>query len=445
MRARTLSSLQVLAGLLAWSAPASAFDAATTHAGLTERAVAASSLPRRLNALFTWGTRRIHGLYETLQLANGDPRSAELGDRLERLDPAGGVRPEGGRLTALGWLVAGSVLEEVPPSRARNHFIDPQSGAGLDLSGAGSLVARIGSPGVRSGAPSTAWLLSPDNDLSVLRFLELRERALVSPDPAVRDAAAAEALLAAGALLHVVEDGAHPAYVHNDFNADLHGADAPFSRYVAARYGRLAVPRPRGPAEPLVHLADVLHNDAHTGLADRTAVRFFSVGSLAARAGQGGSGAVFPPSMPALSTGPSPEGYLEDAAHRRIAHYYQGVDGVRWDLDANCYQDAAAVLLPEAGQAALSALEHLFRGDLAFEGSVVTNGGLPLGAGRLHVLVEEADGKRRELAATEVTSAAAGGTLGSLPPEAEGQRVVVVYRGVDGAGEPVVLAGERSP
>lgn len=440
-----------VAGPVAWAlllwgsaAPAHAFDAATTHAGLTERALEASTVKRRLGALFAWGARRPRGLYETLTLGDNDEPSRALRDRVGRLDPAAGIRPEGGRLTALGWLVAGSVVEEVPPTRAQNHFLDPQSGRGLDASGAGTLSLRLALPDgfTGAGASSVAWLAAADNDLSLVRFLDARERALTASDPAARDAAAAVALLAAGALLHVVEDAAEPAYTHNDLHADLYGQQAPFSRYVAQRYGRLALPEPRGPAQPLAHLADAIHNADHTGLADRTAVRFFSVGALALRTGGDGAGATAPPSLPQLEPGPAAEGWIEDAAHRRLAHYRRVNDGVRWDLDARCYQDAAAVLLPEAAQAALSALEHLFRGGLVVEGGAVKNGDVPLGAGRLRVLVEDETGGRKELTAIDVPQAEAGATLGTLPPEASGRRVVVAFRGVDSIGEPLVVAGE---
>src|SRR5205814_6318641 len=109
------------------------------------------------------------------------------------------------------------------------------------------------------GLGSGAWLVSPDNDLSLPHFLDARERAITAATPGARDAAAAESLLIAGALLHVVEDAAEPAYVHNDLRVDLFALQAPFTRYVAARYGRLALPEPMGPARPLAHLVDVIH------------------------------------------------------------------------------------------------------------------------------------------------------------------------------------------
>src|SRR6185503_3417523 len=99
----------------------------------------------------------------------------------------------------------------VPASRARHHFFDPTTSRGLHrrgpLGGLGlglaSTLRGVGS--VRdlvsgeafdgTGLASTAWLVSPDNDLGLPRFLDARERAASAPTPAERESAIAESLL----------------------------------------------------------------------------------------------------------------------------------------------------------------------------------------------------------------------------------------------------------
>src|SRR6185295_7947446 len=91
-----------------------AYDPATTHAGLTQRAAMASTLHAALARRFG----RLLGLFETVVL-RGDRLPADdwrfIEARLRALDPAGGYRPEDdGKATALGWMVAGSVIAWTP-------------------------------------------------------------------------------------------------------------------------------------------------------------------------------------------------------------------------------------------------------------------------------------------------------------------------------------------
>src|SRR5204862_2738509 len=95
-----------------------------------------------------------------------------------------------------------------------------------------------------TGLASTGWLTAPDNELGLARFLAARERAVIAPTPAERESALAEALLCAGALLHVIEDAADPPRVHNDERTDLDAGGAPLDAFAAARFGRHAVPAP---------------------------------------------------------------------------------------------------------------------------------------------------------------------------------------------------------
>jgi hypothetical protein len=104
------------------SEPVRAYDPATTHAGLTERAVLASSLHRVL-------ARRLGrplGLFEPIvlgldHLALDEARSFER--RLAALDPATGCRPAAdGSASALAWVVAGSIVAATPAERGQHFF-----------------------------------------------------------------------------------------------------------------------------------------------------------------------------------------------------------------------------------------------------------------------------------------------------------------------------------
>jgi hypothetical protein len=436
-----------LAALALAAAPARAFDAATTHAGLTERAALASRLGRLLVDVHG----RPLGLYEPLRLnlkGEAGSRTARLGDALSRLDPAQGYAPTEGRLTALEWLVAGSVIEEVPASRARNHFYDPATGRGLDQGGfLSGLDVRLAAAahgegslrGVFTGAsfdgtgrPATAWLVAADNDLALGRFLDARERSVVAATPAEREAALAESLLVAGALLHLVEDAAEPALVHGDFREEFAREAGPFRRWVAARYGRLGVPEVKGDAVEVARLGDLI-----TSQAERTARRFFSLGTLPGeRAGSGRPSGVL--------AGKETTGYATGEGARHLARWRRDADGrIHWSLDERCYQDYAEALLPEAGLGALSALEHLWRGALAFDGDGVRIDGRGLGAGKLAFYAEDERGARRLVSTSEVTGANAGMRLAAIPT-VSARRLAVVFRGLDAGGEPIVVSAERA-
>src|SRR5204863_2180427 len=110
---------------------ARAFDAATTHAGLTQQAVVAS----RLHQILGRRLGRPLGLFDQValhpELLPADERRL-LTSRLFALDPAGGYRPGGdGVASALAWTVAGSVIAKSTPGGARNCFFDPSTGRGL--------------------------------------------------------------------------------------------------------------------------------------------------------------------------------------------------------------------------------------------------------------------------------------------------------------------------
>ena len=108
-RARLLA-LALFGTVAAATPPAYAYDAATTHAGLTEQAVIASHLHHVLGRRLA----RPLGLFDPIALhpeVLGIDERRGLVTRLGALDPAGGYRPAGvGVGSARGWRVGGAPL-----------------------------------------------------------------------------------------------------------------------------------------------------------------------------------------------------------------------------------------------------------------------------------------------------------------------------------------------
>jgi hypothetical protein len=423
-----LTSLLTSSGL-AYEAP--------THAGLTERAALAAGLHQRLSAELA----RALGLYETLKLAAGD---AELDRRLAKLDPEGGYAPDGGRQTALGWVVAGAVLEGIPAARTRNHFFDPTRGTGLDQSDrslrnrVGAAVSGIGTMrGIFTGAnfdgsgrSSLEWLAAPKNvnEWGLQRFADERERAVSAATPAERDDALARSLIAAGSIAHLIEDAGDPALVHDDWQKALATDGAPYETWVASRFGRLAVPGPAPAGAARAHLLDIIHDSAGQGLADRTARRFFSPGSLPPMG-------VTPP--PSLQPPSSPSGYVGSADVAHLAAYRKEPVGTVYWLDERCHKDYADALLPEIERAVITALDLLFRGRLevaASDGTVeVRAADVTLGKGRVSLFADDEKGNRKKLSSAEVPAGAE--VLLRAPTDAK--KLAAVFRGVDSARAPI--------
>src|SRR5262249_26809667 len=139
-RRRSRQVKRVLAALLLVASAAGAWEADSTHAGLTEQAALASRIHVRLQAFFG----RRGGWLEPVRLA--PERAPALYEKLTLLEPSSGVVPDrAGRQSALGWLLAGAVVEGMPAAREQNHFYDPTSKRGL----AG-----------RDGAPLSVFLTS---------------------------------------------------------------------------------------------------------------------------------------------------------------------------------------------------------------------------------------------------------------------------------------------
>jgi hypothetical protein len=473
-----------LAGLLllAFAPRARAYDPATTHAGLTERAVLASSLHRVL-------TRRLGrplGLLEPLQIHSRylDPSLRKaLWARLGALDPAGGYKPStDGSSPAMAWVVAGSVLAKTPPERGRHHFLDPRTKRGLDdgpgLSGfahelrlsfdEGANVREMatGSAFDLTGHSSLEWIHSPANDAGLPALLDHLERAGSGAEAGERESALVRALLALGGMAAVLADAGEPAHVRNDFRgAFLRGQSGArydegntYERYVAARYGRGGLP-PFNPTVRRPTVESYFTAPDGEGLADRTNRRFFSPGTRPAD----------PPVDPAMTTRdvlrvvrdsltypqPTiPELQLKELGDsryltlegRRALGYVRVPGRVRFFLDDAVHADTARALLPEVGAYVTGLLDHLLRAGLQVqvasgEATITVDGASPpAGQGKLRVFAEDASGIRREIASAAPPASGQAVTV-AVPTGAK--KVAAVLRGQD-AGGPFVAIGEAT-
>jgi hypothetical protein len=453
-----------------------AWDPATTHSGLTERALSVSKFHATLAQQLGWAL----GSFEPLRLHAGalGPNAARtLLARLDMLDPAGGYRPNAdGVAVAAAWVRAGAVLEKTPPERGRHHFFEPRTRAGLDdgpgLSGtvhAARLTLDDGAA-VRDtatslafaleGMPALDWLWSPQNELGLPSFFDNWERAVSAPQAVERETALVRALLALGGTLAVLEDMGQPAFVRNDFRGEFlaHDIGSEFERFVADRYGAVALP----PSASPVARADVdsfFVGADGKGLAQTTQARFFSAGTLPQDirydAREKPSDLVrlvnqtLPIPLPEVTTLDLRQSgqtrYLERDGIRVLA-YQRNANKVHFFLDQTVYADCARRWLPEVEGYAAGLIDHLLRAQLAIvigqNQATVTAGGITgkLEAGaRLHVLAEDAAGGRKEISQASLRPDVP--LTFKVPPST--RKIAAVARGRD-AGGVFVAAGEAT-
>jgi hypothetical protein len=470
--ARIILAALVCVGVFFIHLAAHAYEPATTHAGLTERAVEASRLH---NVLARLG--RPLGVLEPLHLGfdllGRDERRA-LQARLDALDPAGGYRPGPDGVAGAGaWVMAGAVLAKTPPERGANHFLDPTSGKGLHdgpgLSGVAHSLRLLfdGGTSVRGLATGTAftldgisaldWIESPSNDLGLPVFFDNWERAASLAEPRARELALVRALLALGGVMAVLEDAGQPAYVRDDFRvAFLQGDDgSSYEQFVAEHYGRTGLPPAAGP----VSRPDVTSFFASAdgkGLANRTQRRFFSEGTIPGdvsidrdtrvddvvrRARE--SLAYSSPTVSSLTLRPAQHRrYLAVEGHRVLAYENNGTQ-VRFLLDDAVYADMARALLPEIAGYAAGLLDHLLRATLEMTVAqarvTVRLGGDVKQGGTVRLFAEDGSGHRRELREVAATLAPGAELVVDVPAGA--RKLAAVLRGRD-TGGPFVAAGE---
>jgi hypothetical protein len=318
------------------------------------------------------------------------------------------------------------------------------------------------------GLPATDWTTAKDNDMSLGRFWLELEKSVTAPSRGARDEHLAMALLVAGALLHVLEDMGAPAHARDDLREHLLPLGAGptdrgsrFERLAALLYGRLGVPAPTGEVGR-EKFRDFFTAADGKGLADLTHARWYSYGTLPgdtvvrADAARGDLAKAvarnqrFPSPRPErdLRTRNSndPDGNaMRDAEGVCLTNYRVKEGRLHFAISDACANEQLAAMLPRIGAYATGLLDWLFRGALAVAvvgGSAqisVPEGETALGAGKLTVVGEDAEGRR-----TVITSAPWQGPTSVALPDGVAH-VYAVFRGVDGGGEEVVAVGSGSP
>lgn len=459
---RTLALIAALCALALVPGDSRAWESSTTSAGIVEQAALASRLHQTLSEQLG----APNGVYSRLRVPRAD--AEPLFKVLDRLNPVHGYVPGSkGRQLAMGWLSAGAALADIPPEHAANHFYDPRNKRGLSASAA--LRHRIASAAVREslikgGVPATEWITSAENPMGVAGFHDQYRKAITSRTPAERERHIAGALLAAGAIAHVVADVASPSHVRNDLAAHLRklskdptDVGSRFERIAALAYGRLGVP---GAAEVPRYKTLAAYADE---LASIVEARYFSDGTLprpiTVRPRETSASIARKVRRALRRPAPAPAGPFDLVAARRadgarlenadgvcLAHYRLVDRELRWDIPDRCALEQIAALLPLAAAHAAGTLDHLFRGSLGVEtgdqGVAVMPTGLALGAGTLTAYWDDELGVRTRYATVDNIAGAADKQVAArlAAPPAGAKRVAVLFEGTDGAGEPLSAA-----
>lgn len=431
--------------------PARAWEPETTHAGLAEQAALASRLHQRLVTLGFTG-----GLFEPLTIPPKD--APALIAALKLLSPTHGAVPDArGRQVALGWLAAGAALADVPAAHGANHFYDPLARAGWQAPdrGVGSKLASLGqaSPPAR-GVPAPDWITARENPFNLEAFASQYAKAVSASTPGERSRHMAAALIAAGAILHTLGDLGAPSRVRGDEEAHFEPLGAGpadlgsrFERIAALAHGRLGVP---GPSRVITRprLRDYFTAADGSGLADLVSKSYFSPGTLPAPMRVGGDGKpelLRPsPTLPTrlnLMAASRDEGtVLRDAKGTCLARYRVEHNVLAFSLDDECMLEQVDAILPEVAAYEAGLLDFLLRGELQLavtDSVAVTAKGL--GAGTVEVYVDDERGVRTKL--TSAAVAAGAEELVRVAAPSTGVRVLALYRGTDGSGEPLIAVG----
>ncbi len=451
---RLASLLLAAAATLGAAAPALAWEAQTTQAGLAEEAALASALHKRLVELGFTG-----GLFELLTIPPAD--APQLLEALRQLTPTHGTVPDArGRMTALSWIAAGASIADAPIEHAANHFFDPTTGAGWVAPAAGRLssikrVLRPRTPLPARGIPAPDWVADAKNPLGLEAFWGQYHKAITAATPGERSRHMAAALVAAGAVLHVLGDVGTPSHARADSLAHVEalssdGSDvgSRFERVAALSFGRLGVP---GPTRVVTRttVRGFFTNPEGTGLADVIGSRFFSAGTLPADTAVGSGDAapklarakpIVPARLNLMAAGRDEGTTLKSETGVCLARYRVERNTLEFFFDDACLLEQAQVILPEVAAYETGLLDFLLRGQLAIRqesGALVVASPVKLGAGQLDVLLEDTRGQRTSLKSQAITGAEAGVELVRLGAPA-GARVIAVYRGKDEANETVI-------
>ncbi|HET9992646.1 MAG TPA: hypothetical protein VFQ65_29130, partial [Kofleriaceae bacterium] len=344
-----LKKIAAILVLVAATQSAGAWEAQTTHAGLAEQAALASRLHHRLTTLGFNG-----GLFEQLTIPPADARA--LIEDLKLLSPTHGSVPDArGRQTALAWLAAGAALADVPAAHGANHFYDPLTKHGWERPARGITGVLKGLTLPERGVPATDWVIDKQNPFNLAGFLDQYAKAVTAATPGERSRAMAGALIAAGAMIHVLGDLGAPARVRSDYAAFLEplgggGADvgSRMERIAALAYGRLGVPLP-GRTITRAHLRDYFTSQDGGGLADVIARSYFSPNTLPEATRVNDAPPVLVRAKPALpaklnlmAAGREDGTTLRSADGTCLARYRIDHSVITWSLDDDCMLEQLA-------------------------------------------------------------------------------------------------------
>ena len=445
-----LKKLAALLVLVVATQSAGAWEAQTTQAGLAEQAALASRLHHRLTTLGFTG-----GLFEELTIPPADAKA--LIEDLHLLSPTHGSVPDArGRQTALAWLAAGAALADVPAAHGANHFYDPLTKRGWERPSRGIAGTLKGISLPERGEPAPDWVIDKRNPFNLSGFLDQYAKAVTAATPGERSRAMAGALIAAGAMLHVLGDLGAPSRVRSDYAAHLEslggGGDdvgSRMERIAALAYGRLGVPVP-GRTITRTHLRDYFSSPDGGGLADVIARSYFSPNTLpeSTRVNDAPPKLVrAKPALPAklnlMAAGREDGTTLRNADGTCLARYRIEHSVITWSLDDECMLEELAVIMPEVAAYETGLLDFLLRGELAvaIDQGQVTVGAKGLGAGTLDILVEDDRGVRTSIGKSALSGGPAQDQLAKVAMPTYGTRVVAVFSGADQAGEPIVAVG----
>jgi len=434
--------------VIALSAQAFAWEAQTTQAGLAEQAALSSRLNKRLITLGFSG-----GLFEPLTIPPAD--APALISDLKLLSPThGGVPDARGRQTALAWISAGAALADIPAAHGANHFYDPATRQGwvrpsLGLRG---MMLNLGLPA--KGVPAPDWITDKTNPFNLAGFLDQYAKSVTASTPGERSRAMAAALVAAGAMIHVLGDLGNPARVRGDSEAMFQqlggGPDdlgSRFERIAALAYGRLGIPAPSR-VITRQHLRDYFTSADGQGFADEIAKNYFSPNTLPEPTHIGED--VHPhlvraqPALPTrlnLMAASRDDGTTLRAPDGTCLARYKVEHGtLTFAIDDDCVLEQLATILPETVSYETGMLDFLLRGELTLTATsqiVVASKGL--GPGTVELVVEDERGVRTPAGTAQYTGT--GDELARFNIPAAGTRVLAVFRGADAAGEPIVAIG----
>ena len=462
-RLRWALALGLLTLVLRPQAPL-AWESATTHAGLLERSALASVIHSRIERDIGISG----GLFARLVIPPADaPATIEL---LGKFNPTHGYVPDSrGRQMAIGWLAAGAALADSPARYAANHFLDPTGLKGLDDHTLDQFserskhrlgASRADEKLIRSGAPAHEWASSADNPLGVTGFYDQYRKAVTAKTPGERERHLAGALLAAGAVVHVLQDMASPSHVRIDLAAHVDSLSGSavdvgsrLERIAALAYGRLGIPATTNIVRK-DRLTSFFVDSDGTGLAQIVATRFFSRYTLpvpdrlpvGARVSTIANTVRKALARDDVTLEPAGSGFrVLDSRGTCLALFEVEGRDIRFFTNDRCVLSQLEELLPLAVGYGTGALDFLFRGNLVVKTSgkglsVTSPGGI--GDGELLLLWDDAKGVRSQFHKASVRGALPKG----LPAAPSGAgRVVAVYVGTDARGEAVVATGSIVP